>query len=53
MVNQYAIASTEQKAKHATNACRSFTIGRGKEEPKKILMNVFVSTPEVFLKIHR
>ena len=50
MENQSVIASTEPKEKHAINACHSFMIDPGKEEPKKILTNVSVSIPEVHRK---
>ena len=50
MENLSVIASTEQRGKHAINACRSFMIDPGKEEPKKILTNVSVSIPEVHRK---
>ena len=46
MENQYVIASTAQKAKHAINACHFSMTGLGNEEPKKILTNVSVSIPE-------
>ena len=44
MENQYAIASTAQKEKHAINACHFSMTGLGNEEPKKIPTNVSVST---------
>ena len=47
MENLSVIASTEQREKHAINACHSFMIDPGKEEPKKILTNVSVSIPEI------
>ena len=47
MENLSVTASTEQREKHATNACHSFMIDPGKEEPKKILTNVSVSKPEI------
>ena len=47
MENQYAIASTAQKAKHVINACHFSMTGLGNEEPKKIPTNVSVSRPEV------
>ena len=50
MENLSVIASTEQRGKHAINACHSFMIDPGKEEPKKILTNVSVSIPEVHRK---
>ena len=43
MENLSVIASTEQREKHAINACHSSMIDPGKEEPKKILTNVSVS----------
>ena len=51
MENLSVIASTEPREKHATNACHSFMIDPGKEEPKKILTNVSVSKPEVDRKL--
>jgi hypothetical protein len=44
MENLSVIASTEQRVKHAINACHSFMIDPGKEEPKKILTNVSDAT---------
>ena len=50
MENLSVIASTEQREKHAINACHFSMIDPGKEEPKKILTNVSVSIPEVHRK---
>ena len=47
MENLSVIASTEQREKHAINACHSFMIDPGREEPKKILTNVSVSKPKI------